>query len=167
MLAVGVAKRELPFRRRACARRQVIFRASFRKIAGWRQAKAAPSTGWPSSTPTIRTNPVWRHAELLLAREGNAGRERNGAQRVRVAEGSHLTPHVRASEGRALGPARDRIFSRAMMGGETFILLKAALLGPESAKQAACGCFADNFIDHALLVAVTAARSRKILVWVV
>jgi len=47
------------------------------------------------------------------------------SQRVRVAEGSHLTPRVRASARRALKPARDRNLPRAMMGGEAFILLKA------------------------------------------
>jgi hypothetical protein len=32
-------------------------------------------------------------------------------------------------------PARDRIVSQAMMGGRTFILLKAGPNGPESSKQ--------------------------------
>jgi len=38
--------------------------------------------------------------------------------------------------GEARVPARDRIISPGMMGGGTFILLKAGCIGSESAKQA-------------------------------
>jgi len=139
--------RAAPFRRRACAQRKVIFRASFRKIAGWRQAQTAPSTGWPSSTPTIRTNPVWRHAELLLAREGNAARERNGAQRVRVDEGSHLTPmsgHQR--EGAHWAPLVTGSFRGRRWAGRLLFCLRPPSWGQKAQNWLRVACFADNLL---------------------
>jgi hypothetical protein len=47
----------------------------------------------------------------------------------------HLTPQL-SGHRRGCQPARDRIVSQAMIGAAAFILLKAGVLGPESAKQA-------------------------------
>jgi hypothetical protein len=55
-----------------------------------------------------------------------------------VIENPHLTPQC-PGIGEADEPARARIVSRAMMGGGAFILLKAGLKGPETAKQAEIG----------------------------
>jgi hypothetical protein len=46
----------------------------------------------------------------------------------------HLTPQL-SGHRRGCQPARDRIVSQAMIGAAAFILLKAGVLGPESAKQ--------------------------------
>jgi hypothetical protein len=52
-----------------------------------------------------------------------------------MTEKSHLTPQC-PGIGEADLPARDRIVSRAMMGGGAFILLKVGREGPETAEQA-------------------------------